>query len=525
MAKFSKNFLPIFFLFVLTIIIFIPAMGIKFSWVDDGWDIQMCQQFINYAKDLNFTNFFGLFLETANGRFRPVYWIGQTAIFLIGEKNPSFHYALHFLLIFVTSLLIYEIVFFLTKSKWASLFSGIIFLLNPFNAENWYRLGPQEPFLGLFLITSAFFLLRGKKWSAIFFLLAAFFSKETAFAALPAIIIWYFLKRFLLKERDVSLEHYFLFGLFFFGVMLLVTSSIRTGYSQYYNFTISEMTPRFLDYIKISTAGVGPFLPLFAFTFLGRLIYSFLKRTSYWNFLFTELFFGIWFVGFLAVQSPWPFVIGRYLLPASIGLLIFMGMEFNQWEIFLRGKKELYFKVIVFIFASFYLLFISNNLFYVINYGRGTVHKTTHVQKMIKYLAENVPQNGKIFLNFAKGEGTIELVYETGVHLNLFYNRPDIKVDYFDIDELPQKPYFIVSGTSAPLGYSEQLIEKQSMVKLLTEIKSYGEIPVVTTSTGLLKQILKKSMRFVLYKEKFDLGGIYTPSYLRDYWKIYYAES
>lgn len=527
MAKFSKSFL-LFILFTLTVILFIPAIGIKFSWVDDGWDIQMCQKFIGFAKSFDFGHFFDLFFERSNGRFRPVYWLWLIASYLIGENNPTIHYLLHFILIFATTFLIFKTVFLITKSEWASFFAGSLFLINPINTENWYRLGPQEPIIGFFMIASVFLLLRGKnKWLPILLLLLAFFSKETAFALFPGVIVVYLGKMLFLKKRDFSLERYFLASLIFFGVMLLITSQTRSGYSKFYVFNIQEMTHRFLVYVKITFKSFEPFFILFVFTLLLRIIFSFKRlRFKFIDDIFLlEVFGGIIFVSFLVVQSPWKYALARYMLPATIGLVIFMGTELDQVNIILKGKYKRLYKIIAPLFLTFLLFFLLNNLFITLNHGRGTTHGTTHVQKMIKYLAKDVPQNGKVFLNFAKGEGTIELVVETGMHLELFYQRADIKVDYLDLDNLPPKPYYIVSGSSAPHGYGEAIIEKQLMIKPEVEIRSEGTTAVITNPNDSLKQFLKKVINLVFYKEKFTLEGIYAPYYLKDYWKIYHVES
>lgn len=518
----------LFILLILTVILFIPAIGIKFSWIDDGVSILIAQRFLNSVKSFNFPQFFDLFLERSGGRFRPVYWLWQIFTYLFAGKNPTLHYALHFLLVFVSSFLIFKTVFLITKSKGASFFSGSLFLINPINTENWYRLGPQEPIIGFFMIASIFLLIRGKnKWLPIFFLLLAFFSKETAFALFPAALVLYLGKRLFRKKRDFALERYSLISLIFFGIMLFITSRIRTGYSQFYVFDIQLMIYRFLAYIKISLNELSPFFSFLIVAFLLRSTFLFRKlkfKMVDSNFLI-ETFFLIWFVSFLVVQSPWKYVMRRYMLPATIGLFIFMGIELSQTDIILKKKRKTLYKIVVFLFLIFFSFSLLRNLLSTINYGRGSAYKTTHVQKMIKHLAENAPQNRKILLNFVKGEGTRELVYETDLHFSLFHNRPDLKASYLDLNELPGSPYFIVSGTSAPFGYQEEIIERQLAIRPKVEIKSEGQVLIIASPSNLLSQVLKKIINLAFYQEKFTLKGLYAPYNLKDYWKIYYVES
>lgn len=517
---------PWLLLLLVAFIIFLPASNIKFSWVDDGWDIQMAQQFIVYAKNLDFANFFGQFFETTNGRFRPVYWIWLIISYLIGGNNPAIHYVLRFVIIFGTSLFIYKIVFLLTKSKFASLFPAVYYLVSPINIENWYRLGPQEPLIGFFSTISVYYLIKEKnKWLPIIYFVLAFFSKESACALLIPVAFIYFSKRIFIKKADKVMEKYLIVGFVLLFLLILITTITRSGYSQNYVYNFVDILRRFLIYLKISIKSFEPFLGILIISFLLRMLFLVkkfnLKKID--EILLWQTFFGIWLLSFFIIQAPWVYVLTRYMLPATIGLFIFMGIEIFQIQKILR--KTNYYSVLAIIFNIFLVLFFTLNLFNAFNYGRKSVYGTSQVQRMTSLIAESVPLNGKVYLNFLKGDGTVELVIETKMHLELFYNRPDISVNYFDINNLPLKPYYLISGTPAPLGFEEETIERVLNTKPLKEIKSEEIIPLFATPSNMMKQILEKGMRFLVNREKFDFSSFYTPIYLKDYWRIYYAKT
>lgn len=521
----DKFFQPWLLLLLVAFVLFLPASNIKFSWVDDGWDIQMCQTFISYAKNLDFGNFFGQFFETTNGRFRPVYWLWLIFSYLIGDNNPAIHYFLRFLIIFGASYFIYKIVFLSTKSKIAGIFSAVFYLVSPINIENWYRLGPQEPLIGLFSTISIYFLLKGNnKWLPVIYFVLAFFSKESACALLIPIVFIYFGKRLILKKRDRVMEKYLMVGFILLVLLMSITTITRSGYSQNYVYNFMDILKRFLIYLKISIKSFEPFVVILTTSFLLRMFFGVrkfnLKKID--EALLWQTFFEIWFLSFFIIQAPWVYVLTRYMLPATIGLFIFMGLELRQISKILNKNDN--YKHLAIIFIFFLISFFALNLFNAFNYGRKSVYGTSQVQTMTSLIAENVPLNGNVYLNFLKGEGTIELVIETKMHLELFYNRPDISVNYFDINNPPLRPYYLISGTSAPLGFEEETIEKVLNTKPLKEMKSEEIIPLFATPSNMTKQVLEKGRRFLVNGEKFDFSSFYTPINLKDYWRIYYAK-
>jgi hypothetical protein len=135
-----------------------------------------------------------------------------------------------------------------------------------------------------------------------------------------------------------------------------------------------------------------------------------------------------------------------------------------------------------------------------------------------------VPPNGTVLLNFLKGDSTVELVVETEMHLDMFYNRPDIQVAYLNLDSLPKGKFIIVGTPQIREEYSRQEIEKNiGSYREDESLVQQDKFLVLTTTTELFKQIIKKSYQFVIHKIPLTGDGIFTFSIQHDYWYKYYV--
>jgi len=137
-------------------------------------------------------------------------------------------------------------------------------------------------------------------------------------------------------------------------------------------------------------------------------------------------------------------------------------------------------------------------------------------------LAVSVPKGGTVLYNFRQEEQTQEPVIETGIHLGLFYNRPDITVSYLDLKHLPNSRFFIVGTSIIPEQYQRGLIEA-SIINYKSEENRVQEnkFLVLTTPFNLVKQISKKLVQFVVYRKPVTSEGIYTYYISKDYWYKY----
>jgi hypothetical protein len=234
--------------------------------------------------------------------------------------------------------------------------------------------------------------------------------------------------------------------------------------------------------------------------------------------------FVILFLIFVVVQSPWIFVLDRYLMPATIGIVIFIGLEIAGIRDMLLIQKNRWTPWLAITFSAFLLIFIIVNTIQIYNYGEGYVHQTRFIQYLYSDLAKSVPPNGIVLMNFLKGDSTAELVSETGIHLDLLYHRPDIQVGYLNLDNLPKGDFIIVGTFQIRAEYPRQAVEEsigkyRKDESLVLEDRYF----VLTTPIELFKQVIKKLYKLVVLKMPFTSDGIYTFANPRDIWSRYYV--
>lgn len=519
---------PVFWialLILVTSIIFIPALKMEFWWIDDGWTIMMAQKIQDLIVHANFGGL-NIIFDESGGRFRVMYWFFQTFVYLVGKTNPTLHFFIHYLVILSSGLLIFQIVNRITKSNLSAFFSSTLYVLNPINNENLYRLGPQEPILCLFLIASIYFLVKNKTYLAILFLLLTALTKENGFILWIPIFCIYIGKRVLFKKRDLVLEKYCLWG-FVFSIPFILNTLLRhSGYSRNYIFDVNQIAVNFGDYIHLIKTGFFPFFTIFSITYLIRLVICF-HNEKYKKFRLSLLNQGMFlclFLIFVAVQSPWVYVLDRYIMPATVGLVIFMGLEITGIKNMLEMQKFRLAFWLTTVFVIYLFSFVAVKMIHVYNYGQRFVHQTRFIQALYNDLAHEVPSDGTVLLNFLKGDSTSELVAQTKMQLDLLYHRPEVQVSYLDLDNLPKGNYIVVGTPTTKEEYPRQIVEKsignyRQDESLILEDKYL----VLTTTTELFKQVIKKIYQLVIYKVPLSGDGIYTFSYSRDYWYKYYV--
>lgn len=518
---------PIFWmalLILITSVIFIPALKMKFWWVDDGWTITMAQKIIDSIVHFDF-NGLGIIFNESGGRLRIIYWFFQTFVYLLGGTDPTIYFIIHYLVILFSVILIFRVVLQLTKSNISAFASSIFYVLTPVNTENLYRLGPQEPILCLFLMASIYFLFSNRKKLSILFLLLTVLTKENGFIIWIPVLFLYLGKRILFKKRDLLLEKYCLWGLVFSIPFILNTFLRHGGYSDFYDFNLGQMIGNFGSYLSLVNGVFSPLLILFSITFLIRIVICF------WNSNFKKLrqnllietMFVILFLIFIAVQSPWKFVLYRYLMPASMGLVIFMGMEIAGIKEMLKIKMIGSIPWLAIVLLGYLFVFIWMNMVHVYLSGELSAHQTSFIQSLYKDLAKEVPKNGLVLMNFLKGDSTTELVAQTDMQLGLFYNRSDVRVEYLSLDNLPKENFIIVGTPQIREEYPREVVEEKMVNYRRDESLVQGDkFLVLTTPMGLFKQVAKKSYQFIVHKIPLSGDGIFTYYISHDYWYKYY---
>lgn len=523
---FKKNF-EVITIFLLAFIVFIQTFALNFSWIDDGWSILVAKNLINDIKNFDLYSIAGRIFETNIGRFRPIYWLWQTLVYMIGGQSSGLHYFLHFILVFLILSIIYKITYHYSKSWQFSFLSSFIFLLFPVNAENWVRLGPAEPLMLLFTLLGLFyfFVKNSYKVSILFFTLS-FFTKETALAALPAVFLYFILKRLIYKKRNNNDINLSIKLIIIAGISLFISFINKKGYSNSYVVDIPTIIYNFKLYLNVVLSNFKPYyLLLFSFVLINiRPIVNFrFKKIKEYEII--KLMFLALFLSFILIQSPWAWVLNRYLLPATAFASIYIGLELAS--ICQNLKKN---KYILYLFNMIIVLYFSIFFFYsLINLNQNIVrqkHLTQNLYMIFSSISKNIPEGGKVYFNFENNDATFEPLFEADLHFKLFHNRQDILVDFLENKKPKETNYLVVSSSLHPLGtfmyLKDKDITKDKKIREVTNLTKESSFVVVSDFGTVAKQLVKKVYNYLKNQEKIDGSGIYTEYLLRDTWRLYY---
>lgn len=519
----TRGTIAFFVLFTVVLVLYHSASKMNFHWIDDGFVLQNSQNILNSLKRGDVSQVADILVEENIGRFRPVYWMWKSMVTTLAGNNAAIHYLFRFLLIGGTSTLIILIIHFISGSYFASLIGGILFLIHPLNSENWYRLGPQEPLM-VFLITLTIFLLLKRKALvlSILLLFGAFLSKETAIALVPAVFVYFLLNLLISKKNDKYLIKYIFYSIFFLTLSLMVTFSIRAGYSEFYEFNYQNTLLRLKSYFNL-VIETTPYLLILVSIFAFRLFKTLCKGGKKQErdlFVNTCLFFLI-FILFLIVQSPWAYVLRRYTLPSVAGMVIFYGLQINHILSWLSKKSNLLRFVSYVIVVLLLFNYMFANLLKTYNFGQRVAFSTQNVQEMMKMIAANVPRNSKVFLNLEKSGGTYEHFRETTRQLDTLYGRGDIKLEYLELRDSSNKNYFVASGDSFSNNYvDEQSLLSDPKLEKISQSNYQGKELVLTTPVNIIKQVIKKTANFIK-GDKLTLDGIVTFYVREGDWSLY----
>lgn len=469
--KFLKENYVALFLLVVGLALVLPSIFLPWSLIDDGERLVISQQMTESLTKGDFYNFIYHPVDQISGRFRPVYWIFHWLVFLVGDKIVWLHHFVRVAIFLVTASTFYILVSrFISKTT--GFFSLAFFLFFAPNLENWWRLGPQEPLILLFLLIGFWFLVKQKLlWSILFFGLALFTKETTVFIFLPLLLLLPFVKSRVLKGATISVG--LMSALLVLTLFLLKKS---TGYISAYQFNFGQVQESIQAYSSLFSSLGLRFLLLLTFgTFLLTLVKDLKRKKVSTHLLFSS--WGIlWFISAFTIQLPWQHPLGRYLLPAILGLAIFVGIQsekiFNYSQKIFVGKDKIVWLGTTLFFGLSWAVFLFYNSIYIFRFSSDYWNREQTNSKVIYQLAQLTPEDGKIFLNLSDELNAREWFVEIPMHLRLFYKRDDIKVDYFDPEGELSKGDIVVSWSEFQRYSLEQMsgfLEKKAKKNLRIE--------------------------------------------------------
>jgi hypothetical protein len=507
-------------MFAIWVIVTVQNMNIYWMLVDDGVSVVFSKTLFEKFMNLNLVGIASQLFEDGS-RFRPFYWIYNMAVWLIGGSSFQIHHLVHMLIVGATMLFIYLIIRELTHSRTISSFGALTYLLTPLNTENIFRLGPQEPLMVLLISISFYLLIKSKKvFVSCLLLTLAVFTKETSMALLPVLLFYYFYgkKVKLIKNNKQGFYLWIVISISAI-IVILATFLRRNGYSTNYYFDLPMLIGNLTVYIKDLSKNFIYLFPSFFIIYCLRTLIVFIKTKK---FLLTKLdlfeftfLFG--FVCFLLIQLPWKYAMTRYLMPTSFFLIVFSSIE--AFQIFEMLKVQILFRKYVKIASSIsVVLYVYICLIWFSQLIFKEMSSVSFYEAFKKM--STLPENSDILMNMPEGEGTVELVYETNLHLSEFWGRKDLSADYLNIQNLPKKNYVIVDSDQLPRNYSKDKLNLVFGAPTTTMISTSKGL-VITTPLEMIKQIVKKTFNYLLYKEKITSDGLYTYYYYYNNWYFY----
>jgi hypothetical protein len=519
-AKHYLKYFGILFLGVTYLTVFIPNFFIKWMLIDDGHTIEVVQSINSKVINFDVAGLINIFAESS-GRFRPVYWLYNYFVWLVGGSNPVLHRAFHVLIFALIAYFIFRFVLSFTRSKVTSSIASLLFILTPLNYENWMRIGPQEPLVALFSLLTFYYLLKSDTKKSFVFFLLTLLSKETSIAIIPGVIFIYIFRKYFFKKQINDFGKYLIAVLSVTIFFILFSVLIRKGYSSNYVLDIS-LVKNLVSYLRMIIRGFDPLFQISIFSYLLMIYYQMKSKKKSREFIgstLTLLISG----SFILIQLPWEYVLERYLLPADTYISIFIAIQlfyiYNLLNTVLANRKRLLVASNLLI-GLYFLNFFLVSTYLLLQRTIDSVYATDSIRRLDQNISRNLEKNGTILVNMTQGEHSIEYVAEVRLHQDVFWNRSDIKSAYLEMDKLPEGNFVIVTRNDKLSAYPNYQLDKKYSEKYI--INSVSEIPVVTTPTNLVKQILKKTYRFVTDGEKFTSDGIYTTYRADNSWYLYY---
>lgn len=444
-SNFFQKYLPYLSLAFIAFFYMLPRiLSAQFGLLDDGVTLIVGQKFISDPlTPFKFMQF--------SGRFFPIFWVYQSLIFQFAKFAPYRWYIANTVLLCALSVSLYHVAYIFVRNKWAAWLAGVLFIFSGPVVESFYTITKSEPIMLCFVVLAVIVFLSLAKQTSIpkkilimttvvilFFF--AFASKETAIVMVGICAGWLGLT-VIFRNRPASREDIrFIFWLFLASIIALViyfalrqafqTKSLSEGgYTSSYLLEFSIVRDQMLrwlgrflrDYIFILPLGMVLCIPKIRHVINLRMI----------------AYVVVWLGGWFIILLPWRVLESYYTLPFAFGLALLSGLIvgpiFQSLPTITNGFQKLFFWICVgATLVSLAILEINNS-----SNARLQLSFDKVNSRLVEELSQ-LPENATILFNVP---GPLEYVIETRMHLQVRYNRADIKVDY-----LNYQPQFLVEN-------------------------------------------------------------------------------
>ena len=435
----------------------------QFGLFDDGYTISVVRQV--GAGDLD------MLWEPGAARSRPVYWLYHAVLYRLAGPNPFWFFVGNAVLFAATTAgLIY-----LVRSGGAtprrSFLTGLLFVLAGPVVESYLTLSKPEP-LQLSLITGTLVLLLrpprprtrvlgiGVFLVAALLLLLADLTKETSLVIVPISAIWlgaaWAWRRFRRGPTDLNRPAALLLASALAGIAFFVLRNRfstfglpEDAYAGNYLLEGQRLLASAIRWTGWSLRDFGYLGPLI----LGGALFS-LSRGA---FLTNPglLASAVWMGGWVAVYLPWVYTVEYYLLPFALGASV--AAAYLADEILSRfpspdGWRRMTAALCLGLAGLLLVLSVVNN----VSSANQQIMVDEANAEALQLVSATLPASSELLVNL---QFPGEYVEQIRLHLIHTYGRPDIRVDYVRMEELPGE----VAG-ARPSYVLEAIVENQPLL-------------------------------------------------------------
>lgn len=488
--------LSIFAVYALTILK--PFSYNHFSLIDDGELFFLNDQTIkDCLSHHQCNNLRDHFFEREFGRFRPTRWIVNEALFLTTGPNPTTLHALRILVGGGTLVLLLSSTM---KSVGISAlgfqaFSTLLLISTYSFAENFIRLGPDEPIYVIFLATFLYLMIGEKKSKnrpksfitfSTFILFLALTTREAAIAILPAVLGTEFIfnrNNMLKKMKQIFLP----VSTLIIGIAL---SRTEGTYGSNYNFDLSTITANLMGYSQI----IFRQNPIFALTVPLSLTFLFSEKNQRVKKIIT--LFSLLFLSTILIYLPWKYVLDRYMLLAYFCLSILAGYSmFKMWNFitYFFFKRNLLLVQSIYIFLAINLLSISivNGIVRSINYSNWYAQYVQFESDQVDAINASLVKRCLV-IDAKDNINNWEVWFEIPIHLKYLYTHDSEAIFSDNVQMCIDNNLLLLSRTGMDRHLNDDLLEQLNLVqseKYITEqinpIAARNEMLVKPLSTIL----------------------------------------
>jgi hypothetical protein len=389
------------------------------------------------------------------GRFRPLYWLYFTLIYIMAGSNPFWFFFGHLVLLLTLLFEIRLLMKALRAEEWQILLTSLVFLFSIPIIENFYTLSKGDPLSLIFILASLLCFEKLKsagntrdRW--IFALMAfldglfAIWAKETAYIMAPITACWagiVFLQRKKFSSRDKMAYMIFFIcmaasmGAFFIIRALFGAPPVSGGgFTARYDFTIESLMARIPRWITLFASYYHYLLPVAILI----VVLIFIKRDVAREQKLPFFTWGVWLLAWIGALLPWEYARAYYLLSFSLGVSILIGLfaPYILDQVKYPSKSPRW--ITIGLSVAGLLLFLASLTHYR-THARTQLIFDRMNQHMLETTVEITPPDGRVFVSLEERKEYVE-----GIEYFLvdYYGLTEIDYTYISVEILERLHWY-----------------------------------------------------------------------------------